>query len=222
MAKIPKQYIREIRDKLGRFPIWPLVDNVPLGSIGIFNGRMAAFSWTNSLADFGISLKATAGGPQISELYTSGNVVNFRFGLGAADIGEAKFGFRRAGAVATQSYKLTLSALPLDRLETELLNKISTGEITWNKRWVIATRIFAAKSFTALISGGRRSKAELATQVPVNGLGFNIADPTLSIGIAAGAQMEYQAVAEGGLEPYFQIHTLAFPIRGDPYLKLYG
>ncbi len=222
MSKVPKQYVREIRDKLGRFPIWPLVDDVPLGSIGFFNGRMAVFSWKRSLADFGINLQATAGDQQISELYTSRKAVNFRFGLGAANIGEAKFGFRRASAVATQCYELTLSTLPLGRLETELLNKINAGEITWDKRWVVATGIFAATSFTALISGARGSEAELATQVPVNGIGFNIADPTLNIGIAAGSHMEYQAVAEAGLEPYIQVHKLTFPKRGDPYLKLYG
>ena len=222
MAKVPKQYMREIRKKLGRFPIWPLVDHVPLGSIGFFNGRMAVFSWKKSLPDLGINLPATAEGQQISELYMSANAVEYRFGLGAANIGEAKFGFRRVGAVATQCYQLTLSSLPLGLLETELLNRINAGAITWNKRWVVATGVFAAASFTALISGGRRSQAELTTQLPVTGMGFNIADPTLNIGIVAGARMAYQAVAEAGLEPYIQVHKLAFPRTGDPYLKSYG
>ena len=66
MSKVPKRYVREIRDNLGRFPIWPLVDDVPLGSIGFFSGRRAAFSWKRSLADFGINLKATGGANQIS------------------------------------------------------------------------------------------------------------------------------------------------------------
>ncbi len=222
MSNIPKRYIREIRDNLGRFPVWPLVGAPPLGSIGFFSGRKAVFSWKRSLADFGINLQATAGGHEISELYTSKKAVKYRFGLGARNIGEAKFGFRQAGAVVTQCYELTLSTLPLGPLETELLSKINADKITWDKRWVVVTGIFAATSFTALISGGRRSEAELATQIPVNGIGFNIADPTLEIGIAAGAQMEYQAVAEDGLEPYIQVHSLAFPKKRDPYLKLYG
>ena len=222
MSKVPKQYLREIRDNLGRFPIWPLVVDVPLGSIGFYDGRKAVFSWKRSLIDFGINLQAIGGDQQSNELYTSKRAVNFRFGLGIANFGEAKFGFRRAGAVATQCYELTLSTLPLGRLETELLNKINAGEVTWDKRWVVATGKFAATSFTVLISGARGSEAELATQVPVNGIGFNIADPTLNIGIVASAQMDYLAVAEDGLEPYIQVHKLAFPRKGDPYLKLYG
>lgn len=221
MSRVPKRYIREIRDNLGRFAVWPLVANVRIGSIGFFNGRKAVFEWRGSLADFGINLQATDGGAQINELYTSRSAVTFRFDLGVRSFGEAKFGFRRAGAVATQCYELTLSTLPLGRLERELLSKINAGEIAWDNHWVVATGIFATTSFTALISGGRRSEAELATQIPVNGI-FNIADPTLGIGIAASAHMQYQAVAAAGLEPYIQVHKLAFPRNRDPYLKLYG
>ncbi len=222
MSKVPKRYVREIRNNLGRFPIWPLVEDAPLGTIGFFSGRRAVFSWKKSLADFGIKLKATAGSHQINELYTSKKAVQFRFGLGVNSIGEAKFGFRQAGAVATQCYELTLSTLPLATLETELVKRIKASQINWDKRWVVVTGIFVSKSFTALISGGRRSAAELATKLPVTGIGFNIADPTLGIGIAAGDRMEYQAVAENGIQPYIQVHNLAFPKKGDPYLKPYG
>ena len=34
--------------------------------------------------------------------------------------------------------------------------------------------------------------------------------------------MAYQAVSETGIEPYIQVHKLAFPKQGEPYLKLYG
>ena len=222
MSKVPKRYVREIRDNLGRFPIWPLVDDAPLGSIGFFSGRKAVFSWKGSVSAFGINLKATGGVKQISELYTSKGAVQFRFDVGLNSIGEAKFGFRQSGAVATQCYDLSLSSLPLAALETELVKRIKSGQIKWDKRWVVVTGIFASKSFTALISGGRRCTAELATKLPVTGIGFNIADPNLDIGIAAGDRMEYQAVAEKGIEPFIQVHCLAFPKKGDPYLKPYG
>ena len=87
---------------------------------------------------------------------------------------------------------------------------------------MIVTGVFSANSFTALISGARGSKAELSTSIPIDPMCFNIADPTIGLGVANSDKMEYSAVAARELKPFFEVHKLIFPKSGNPYLRVFG
>jgi hypothetical protein len=222
MARIPKAYVREIRDALGRYPTWPPNTPLTLGQIGIYRGRAATFEWRTSLVSLGVDLTPHPATNQINELYSTKNAVQLRFVANSAGQGEASFGFRRAGAVATQTHGLQFSSLPLDLLEAALLTAINSGQLRWNKRWLVVTGLFQAASFTALISSSRRASASITATAPGAPIVFNIADPAIGLRLSHFDQIAYQAVAERDLQPYFCVHRLAFPLNGHPRLKPYG
>jgi hypothetical protein len=222
MGKVDKLYVREIRDNLGRFPVWPPYRKVTLGAVGFYNGRRATFEWKHNLSDFGITLPT----PDVvenksGEFYTSDDAVSFSFSATAANIGEASFAFARNAAVAVRSQSLQIHSLPTGKLEKAIAAAIAGG-LKWNRNWVIVTELYHATSFTTLISSGKKSDAKLVTSVPITSGTFDIADPTLGISLAVSNKLHYQAIAETAVDPFFNVDTLIFPDNGDPVLKKYG
>ncbi|HEV7473530.1 MAG TPA: hypothetical protein VGN90_05755 [Pyrinomonadaceae bacterium] len=222
MAKINEIYVREIRDNLKRFPVWPPGQKPFLGQVGFYNGRRASFDWKTDLAALGLTMPAPQVGHNQSEFYSSKNAVSYKYSLSAANLGEASFKFGRSGAIAARSKDMELVSVPIGPLEKELAKAIANNRLNWNKKWVIVTAIYRASSYTALISSSNRSTASLSTSLPITGLYFDIADPKLGVAVTASEYLHYQTVAEAGAEPFFQIHKLFFQDNGQHYLKPYG
>jgi len=222
MSIIPKIYVHEIRDALGRFPNWPLNQQISLGQVGFYNGRRATFAWRTTLSKLGINLPTQEEHELSADLYHTKNAVVLKFSVTVDKNSEASFSFGKSSAIATQSYSLSFKSLPLGDLESELLVAIKDEKIVWKKDWVIVTGIYHTKAFTLLISGAKKSVVNIATAVPINATGFNIADPSLGLGISYSKLMHYEAVATKAIEPFMQIHTLSFPRKKKPFLKSYG
>lgn len=221
MGKIDKLYVREIRNNLGRFPVWPPYRKVTLGAVGFYNGRRATFEWKHNLTDFGISLPPVDVEPKSGELYTSEGAVAYAFSTTATKIGEATFNFSRNAAVAVRSQSLQIHSLPTGKLEKAIAQAIALG-LQWNRKWVIVTELYHATSFTALISSSKKSSAKLVTAIPITTTTFDIADPKLGISLTSSNKLHYQAIAETAVDPFFNVDTLVFPENGQPILKKYG
>jgi hypothetical protein len=221
MGKIDKLYVREIRDNLDRFPVWPPYRKVTLGEVGFYNGRQSTFEWKHHLTDFGITLPSTDIENKSGEFYTSEDAVSYAFSTTASKIGEATFEFARNAAVAARSQSLEIHSLPTGKLEQEIVKAIDGG-LKWNRSWVVVTEIYRATSFTALISSGKSSSATLVTSVPISAGTFDIADPTLGISLTSAKKLHYQSIAETAVEPFFNVDTMIFPDHGTPFLKKYA
>jgi hypothetical protein len=222
VANINEIYVREIRDQLKRFPVWPPNKKVVLGQVGFYNGRKASFDWKTDLASLGVKAPAPQVGSHSHESYHSKNAVSSKYSLSATHLGEAAFSFGRSGAIAARSRDLELISLPIAPLEKELARLIANNKLNWNRKWVIVTAIYRTSSYTALISSNNRSSASLSTALPITGPSFDIADPKLGVAVTASKYLHYETVAQAGAEPFFEIQKLLFQDDGHPYLKPYG
>jgi hypothetical protein len=224
MAKFRKIYVRRVKEEIGRYANWPIQRFLKLGYIGFYNGRKADCEWFTNLDKLGIILKPLPAQSLRMELYTSGNSVNLTFSIAdSSSYNTASFSFSKNASVATQGLNLSFSSVSISDLEIALIDNINNNKLKWNKNWVILTEIWESDSFTTLISGGKSSKAEISTNVPVASGSFNIADISLGVHLSASNKMAYTGVAERNLQPYFHMHKLIFDKKGRPlYLKKYG
>jgi len=225
MAKLGKRYVKEVRDIIGRFPKWPIMANLTLGDIGVFNGRAGEFEARTSLDDLGITLTPTPGNTAADEHFSSGQGVSFKFSAQQNGMGEASFKFRKSTLFTAQSYKLIKSSLPIGLLEEKLIPAIKDASIKWDKNWSIITSIYSADSFTLLISASKNANITIASVVPIAEPAFNIANPNIGLTASVQNDMHYQtSIAESNVDPFYEIHKVAFPLLGlsNIYIKQYG
>lgn len=112
--------------------------------------------------------------------------------------------------------------MPLDALLSQLKSAIRSQKLTWDKDWVILTELWESTAFTALIAGSNNSSTEISTDGLVSGAAFNVANPVLNLRIGRSSRMSYQAVAQTGVKPFFNVHKLIFDTKRGYYLKSYG
>lgn len=224
MSRIPKLYVRNTRDELGRYPTWPPQRRVELGDIAIYSGRRAEFDFVTSIHQLGIAVRPNASQGIMAELYTTMQAVNLKFGPASSDVtkSSAQFTFRRAASVATQGFQMSHVTLPIDRLRSAI-DDATAGGVMWDPDWLVVTEIWHAEAFTTLIASSKASEAEVAAKVEVPGHAFNIADVNLGLHVARSAEMTYQAVCDTAVHPFFQVHKRIFDSgRKSHYLKVYG
>lgn len=218
MGKINEIYLRDTRDQLGRYPNWPINQQIALGKIGTYFGRKATFSWETDLQSLGIAMTVTNPQQVMSELYTTEDAVTLSFGFDTeTGVSKAKFDFSKKRAVATQGHDVGYQVIDIRKLRTDLLSKIDSG-LQWDYNWVIITEVWVANGFTVLISNSTESYTEISTKPEVKMNAFNIADFNLGLKVTGSRKMGYQGVAKENVQPYFQIHRLT----QDKKLKLYG
>jgi len=218
MGKINEIYIRDTRDQLGRYPNWPINQEISLGKIGYYVGRKATFVWETDLSKLGITIANSSAQQLMSELYTSENSVSISFDVDSSTgFSKAVFDFSKKRSVATQGHDVGYQVLDLDNLKTQLLNKISKG-LVWDYNWVIITEVWIASGFTTLISNSSGSHSEISASTRISNTAFNVADFNLGLKVTQSRKMGYQGVAEKNVQPYFQIHRLT----KDNKLKRYG
>ncbi|WP_259068721.1 hypothetical protein HDF24_07400 [Mucilaginibacter sp. X4EP1] len=218
MSKIDRIYVKNSRDELGRYPNWPVNQNISLGNIGYYHGRTAKFEWTTTLHDIGITITTVAPQAIMSELFTSSDSVSSEFhSASAKQPSHAKFTFTKSNSVVTQGFEMGHQQLPIDRLKHEILDGISKKTITWDYDWVIITELWVANGFTTLISGSSSSSSVISANNNGEKM-FNIANFNLGLQVTRSKFMAYQGVAEHAVRPYFQIHRLT----KDGKFKRYG
>ncbi|HKR05180.1 MAG TPA: hypothetical protein VJY62_11155 [Bacteroidia bacterium] len=218
MGKIDKIYVRDTRNQLGRYPNWPIIQQISLGKIGYYFSRKAVFVWETDLNKLGITAVYPFSQQRMSELYTSENSVSIAFSIDSST-GNSKaiFDFSKKRSVATQGHDVGYQVLDIDNLNIQLLNKINNG-LKWDYDWVIITEIWTASGFTTLISNSSGSHSEISANTKISGSAFNVADFNLGLKVTGSKKMGYQGVAEKNVQPYFQIHRLT----RDNKLKRYG
>ena len=222
MGKIQEIYVRETRDELGRYPNWPIQRPIQLGSVGIYDGRLAEFDWVTSLATLGITVPPTRSQSLIDEMYTTLGAVNVKFEAATAG-NKAGFNFAKAMAVATQGYKTAYAFYELGPLQQAIVSAIVGEKVEWNLDWVVVTELWKSDAFTTLISGAKGSSAEISTTQPVPSGVFNVADINVGVKLSRSDAMGYHGVAEKAVSPFFQIHRLIHDRKNNRYyLKRYG
>ena len=220
---VGKKYSSIIKGRLGRYANWPINDPLALGQIGIYHGKTASFSWCTSLAELGVYIDPQPDTElvQMDELYTSRVRAEFTLDPEIPLTANACFRFTRASGIALQAYEMSCQRLPLDALAKELNRVLGFDSAQWNRRHVIVTRLWNARSFTALLSESRSARARVSANIAA-GMGpiFNVADPNLDVGIAHFSDLAYRGISSGCV-PFFGIHRLVY--RRDKYhLKQYA
>lgn len=213
MATYRKRLFAEIRDGLGWFPNWPLQQDLALGMIGYYDGWSKNFEWRTSLAELGIDIQYEVAHGILDEMYATKAAVSTKFELDAISKRPiASFDFSKKHSVVAQCHDSNYSSLRINQLQRILIDRVTAGEIDWDKNWVILTELFRAKGYSILISGRKNSGSSLSLGVLQDNPVFNIADPTLNIEVNHSKSMAYQAVCNENTSPYFYIHKLAFPL----------
>lgn len=216
MATYRKRLFVEIRNGLGWFPNWPLQQNLQLGMIGYYDGWEKNFEWRTSLSQLGISVQPAGTQGVLDEMYATEAAVSTKFEIEqSSNKPVASFAFSKRHSVVAQCHDSGHTSLPINQLQKLLIDKVTSGEIQWDKNWVILTELFRAKGFSTLISGSSKSSSSLSVGIPRTNPVFNIADPTLKIGVRSSEFMAYQAVCNQNTTPYFYVHKLTFPLLGN-------
>lgn len=223
MSDFQEIYVRETRDQLGKYPNWPLQRKLELGSIGLFNGRRARFDWEGSLGALGIDVKPSPPQFLLDETYKTAGRVNIRFDGAPGAAKKCDLEFRRFAAFATQPFRPSVQALPINRLQDAIVAAVREKRIEWDLRWVVVTELWHADAFTALISGSRAGRAEISARRPKDDKPFNLADLDIGVTASRSQGMRYLGVAEQSVFPFFQVHRLIHDRANDRhYLKHYG
>lgn len=198
-----------VRNDLGRFPIWPLQHPVALGDLMIFHSRHGRYSLHGNLRDFGIFVTPSGAQTVMDEYYETDNHVQVRIGptSGSGHM-SAMFRFSKNSGLVTQCFEQSYSRLPLDALARAINEQFNPAQDDWNSDWMIVTELWDAKGFTTLLSGAGGAETCIQTGIPVMPEAFNIADPSLQLGISRKSNMNYIAIAEAGINPFFRTHKL--------------
>lgn len=226
MTSLQKFYVRATRDSLNRYPNWPINQVIGLGQVGYYSGRNAEFRWYTSLSKLGLNV-ATIGPESLAdELHTSEEGVDLDFAGDAGQAVKANFTFQRKRSIATQGYKMDHSRLDLADLLTQLRAAIKAKKVQWDFDWLILTELWRGDAFTTLISGRQKGRLSISATAPTAGPAFNIANPSLGLGISSSSGMAYQGVAEKSpqarIAPYFHVHKLVDHDKKGLVLKRYA
>ncbi len=217
------QAFREMKKQFDRIPNVELTERIELGRIGFFDSRHIRFDWVTSLESLNINaepIKKSDFPPVVNILYTTEGAVSYEFGLDAKNIGFANFKFSKAYSLAAQANDMTSRGYEIKKLEKDILDYIK-AEKEWERKWVVVTQVFTSPSFSLLIASSKKSEAKICTKIPVEGPGFNIADPKLDLVITSAKWMAYRELAQQNITPFFRLHKL----KGDwdnLKLKPYG
>jgi hypothetical protein len=229
MSKLSKFYVREVRDRLGRYPNWPLGQAISLGRIGYYDGRNAEFDWQKSLTDFGLAVApANGAAAPVEELYSSEDSVRLSFVADGGTGSKAQFTFTRKRSLAFQGYQMSITELDLGDLLSKLRTLVAGNPNAWDSEYVIITTLWVGQSFTTLISGERKSDIAISASAPPPppGSPFNIANPSFGLGVSSSNGMSYKVVAEqrpgSQVFPFFHVHKLVNHDQKGLVLKRYG
>jgi len=220
MARYNKKYIRMIRTDLGRFPVWPLQQKVALGDVLMFHGRKSLYSWHGNLTQWGISVTPTGAQTLLNEYYETEHNVSMKLGPGV-DCVVADFKFMKKSAVVAQSFEQVYSVLPIEALKAAINQRFSPADKQWNTDWLIVTELWQAEAYTTLISGGNGGEAIIKSGGLIPLESFNIANPRLNLSVSSKKNMNYIALAEQAVCPFFRTHRL-IRYRGQYALRAYG
>ncbi|AQT67904.1 hypothetical protein STSP2_01056 [Anaerohalosphaera lusitana] len=211
MPHVNKIIFRKMRREFARFPNLDVSETVKLGKVGFFDNRRAFFNWKTSLDRLNLFISEEPRDdkfPICDELYTSYGGVETQFRVTEEKFGTADFLFRKKYAVAAQAIGTESKALDIDSLEQQIVKGINNGSLKWNKKWVVVTEVFVASAFSLLVGSSSGGMASVRTNIPITQLGFNIADPNLSLSISGAKQMGKQIIARRNVVPFFRVHRV--------------
>ncbi|MEQ8412691.1 MAG: hypothetical protein RIC51_10560 [Erythrobacter sp.] len=215
-----KKAVYRVRDSFGAYLNWPLNQEIALGDVGYWYNKRAKFERRTTLSELGIDVANPAAQLRMDEMLSDKSDCEFDAGAGTP-LCTARFVFGNSYSFVAQSKGSAVLALSLDSLQSKLRSAIDNG-LDWDRHWVIVTRLWQADHFSMLIAGARRAEGVISAQSAEALPSFNIADPSLKVGISVSKNLSYNGVAERGLTPFFDMHKLIFDPYRASYLRLYG
>lgn len=211
MADADTQYIKEIREGLGLWPVWPPGTPINLGTIGVFD-QERNFVAISDLSNLGITFQ-TSSDPTPNDIeYVSKSGVEIRMklkgksakgfqSLAKLDAGVG-FNFKWTGATvfrAKACYYNRIADQP--KLRRDIL---ALSRSDWNNNWVVVSEVVNAGPTTILVANANNSGLELRATADVKAGGIDIADVSLGLHAAYQSSMAYKEIAKEGLTPLFR------------------
>ncbi|MDR3547918.1 MAG: hypothetical protein P4M11_06600 [Candidatus Pacebacteria bacterium] len=224
MARWRERAIREVRAELDRFLNYPINRTIALGDYGTYDNKTCRFQWDGNIADLGLPTTSAGFQKEMMEAYSTARSVSIQGRLNLSSGNPSvDIRFRRTSALACRGFNIGYDQAHLVGLATAF-SKAIRGGLQWNRRNVIVTELWKASGFTHLVSGGTNAGVQIEATAPNLPALFNFADPTLGLNVVAENSMNYCAVGQSDVNPYFSIHKLrevtpgvwSFYRYGDP------
>jgi hypothetical protein len=228
VAELVELYSKGIKRKLKNYwAAWLPGTRFDVGDIGTLNGYL--FEKAGTLAELGIKFYAeSASDPSMLDISSESGVsvllkaageTNKAFShIGKGEAG-AKIDFGSTGAFIVQAPEVFDSELG-DRLNVQAQVVNAFVNKSWEKDWVVITRLVKATSATVLISNSSQASLQLTTKANLSSAGGALGSA------AAGITIKYQQgdtikmIAGKNVTPVFQLSRLKTGFFGKPKLSI--
>jgi len=177
---------------------------VELGDVFFWDGWGAKVTLVTSLKKLGVPFSLKSGKTTSDARITSIKGVEVAFDLsGTNQLPTMKVKMKSSSCFALQAYNNVMTSIDTAELAEIIREKIKSGELEWERKWIVVTDLWEADSFTKLIASSSEAEASITTSNTSVLTGFNIADAGLDINLGFAKGIVNQEIANSNAIPYF-------------------
>lgn len=213
MARVKRQYIKEIKNQQGYHVAWHPGVPLALGDIGTFDSDggfrhhsnvknlKIGFDVISDKTGSDINYESSSGVETI--VTTHGRVPDCGSVLQQGEAG-VMVKFSKAGSILLKTKNARHDMIKdCIKLENDIKKLFLRNK--WKKEWFVITELVRADSGTVLISNSADSVIELKANADVKAVSIDIADASFKFSVGQKKNLSCEVIAKEGITPLFRV-----------------